>query len=146
MPLPAFGPDGNLPVGIYPATLREMIERFGTPSPARMLVALRLERIYRMALATGQVARFVVFGSFITAKFEPNDVDVFLLMENTFDAASIAGESRVLFDPTSAQAHFGASVFWLRKLAALEGEEKMVEDWQRTREGGRRGIVEIIPE
>jgi hypothetical protein len=45
-----------------------------------------------------------------------------------------------------AQAHFGASVFWLRRLAAWEGEQAAVEYWQVKREGGRRGIVEIIPE
>jgi hypothetical protein len=32
---------------------------------------------------TGKVARFVVFGSFVTAKDEPNDVDVILLVEDS---------------------------------------------------------------
>jgi hypothetical protein len=47
------------------------------------LVALgqRLERIYAIAHATGHLRRFVVLVSFITAKEEPNDVDVFLIME-----------------------------------------------------------------
>jgi len=33
------------------------------------------------------LARFVVCGSFVTNTLEPNDVDVFLLMAGTFDAA-----------------------------------------------------------
>jgi len=77
-------------------------------------MALRLERIYRLAWATGHLARFVVFGSFVTAKLEPNDVDVFLLMEDTFDGTQLSGESRLLFDHAATQAHFGGSVFWLR--------------------------------
>jgi hypothetical protein len=42
-------------------------------------VGLRLERIYNIAWATGHLARCVVFGSFVTAKLVPNDVDIFLL-------------------------------------------------------------------
>jgi hypothetical protein len=88
----------------------------------------------------------VVFGSFVTAKPEPNDVDVFLLMADTFDADTLTGEARLLFDHASAQAHFGASVFWLRRLAALGGEEVAMGHWQIKRDGSLRGIVEIIPE
>jgi hypothetical protein len=146
MPIPGFQEDGNLPVGIWRATLREVIDRLGTLSPHRMLIALRLERIYRVAIATGQVGRFIVFGSFVTGKPDPNDVDVFLLMDDTFDSAGLLGEAKLLFDHLPAQAHFGASVFWIRRLAALNGEEAAVEDWQHTREGGKRGIIDIVSE
>jgi hypothetical protein len=105
-----------------------------------------LDRIYRLALATGHLARFVVFGSFVTANPEPNDPDVFLLMADTFDLGLLRGEVRLLFDHAAAQSHFGATVFWLRRLACLGGEQETTEHWQVTREGSRRGIVEIIPE
>lgn len=49
-------------------------------------------------METGRVARFIIFGSFITAKPEPNDIDIFLLMEDDFDAEQLTGESRWLFD------------------------------------------------
>lgn len=49
----------------------------------------------------------------------------------------------LLFDHPAAQAHFGASIFWLRQLAALPSEEGAVQGWQRKRDGTRRGIVEI---
>jgi hypothetical protein len=111
-----------------------------------MTSAQRLERIYRLAAATGHVARFIVFGSFVTAKPDPNDVDVFLLMDDGFDVATITGEARLLFDHAAAQAHFGASVFWLRRLTALGGEQATIEHWQIRRDGGLRGIVEIVPE
>ena len=107
-------------------------------------MALRLQSLYRLAMTTGCVARFVVFGSFVTAKAEPNDVDLFMLMSDTFDLGRLAGEARLLFDHAIAQSHSGASVFWLRRLAALGGEQ--IEDWQIKRDGGKRGIVEIVPE
>lgn len=147
MPLPPFDENGDLPIAVHRATLRETIARFGTVNPRRMIVALRLEHIYRLAVATGQLARFIVFGSFVTSKEDPNDVDVFMLMEDGFDMRTLAGDARILFgDHLVAQNNFGASVFWLRRLAALSGERSTIEDWQFKRDRSQRGILEIIAE
>ncbi len=101
-------------------------------------------RVYSLAVGTGHLARFIVFGSFITAGLQPNDVDVFLLMDDGFDAGQLTGETVFVFDHTVAQPYFGASVFWLRRQAALGGEQTTVEYWQTKRDGTRRGIVEVI--
>lgn len=138
--LPPLGKDGDLPLGVYRATLQETLRRFGKGSRQRF------ERVYRVSVGTGHLARFVVFGSFVSAKREPADVDVFLLMEDTFDMGQLTGEARVLFDHAAAQAHFGASVFWLRRLAALGGEEQAIAGWQIKRDGTCRGIIEIVEE
>jgi len=111
-----------------------------------MAVAERLERVYRLTQATGHLVRFVVFGSFVTDKPEPHDVDVFLVMDDAFDAGTLPGETVLVFDHAAAAAHFGASVFWVRRLAAFGGEQAAVEYWQVKRDGGRRGIVEITEE
>jgi hypothetical protein len=144
--LPPLTDTGNLPVGVHSAFLSEVLHRFGTGSAQRQAVWLRLERIHRIAETSGHLARFIVFGSFVTAKPEPADLDVFLLMEDTFDASRLSGEARLLFDHPAAQAWFGASVFWLRRLAALDGEDATIEQWRVTRDGSLRGIVEIAPE
>lgn len=143
MPLPPLETTGDLPVGVHSATLQEMTSGFGTSNARRKILMTRLERIYRVAAGTGSVAHFIVFGSFITAKPEPNDVDVFMLMENDFDANHLIGEARWLFDHYAADAFFGASVFWLRRLAAVGGEQATIEYWQVKRDGGFRGIIEI---
>ena len=44
------------------------------------------------------------------------------------------------------QDHFGCSVFWLRRMAAMGGEQAAIEDWQIKRDGTERGIVEITVE
>lgn len=111
-----------------------------------MAVAERLERVYRLAQATGHLARFVVFGSFVTDKLEPHDVDVFLVMDDAFDGGAVPSEGALLFDHPAADAHFGASVFWVRRLAAFGGEQAAIEYRQVKREGGHRGIVEISEE
>jgi hypothetical protein len=84
-----------------------------------------------------------VFGSFVTAKPEPNDVDVFMVMDDHFDVTKVAQPTAVLFDHPSAQSILGASVFWVRSMAALGGEDAAVADWMLTREGRSRGILEI---
>jgi hypothetical protein len=144
--LPAFNEAGDLPPGVHRATLPEVLERFGQGSAQRCAVAERLNRVFRLAASTARLARFVVFGSFVTAKAEPNDVDVVLLMEDSFDLAAVTGEAALVFRHGEAAAHFGASVFWSSRSGALGGEQAMIEYWQVRREGGRRGIVEIVPE
>jgi hypothetical protein len=141
---PKFDSNGDLPVGIYQATLAEVIEHFGTGTLQRQIVARRLERIYSLASGTGQMARFVVFGSFVTGKPEPNDVDIFLLMEDTFDSGQIFGEASIIFDHTAAQHHEGASVFWIRQMAAIGGEQAALEYWQIKRDKTQRGIIEVV--
>jgi hypothetical protein len=88
----------------------------------------------------------VVFGSFVTAEEEPGDVDIVLLMEDTFDLSTVVDEAALVFQHMEADAHFGASVFWTRRSGALGGEQAMIEYWQIRRDGGRRGIVEVLPE
>jgi hypothetical protein len=146
MALPDLTKTGDLPVGIHQATLPEIIFRFGTGSRRRRMLALRLERIHRIASDTGHLFRFVVFGSFVSWKLEPNDVDVFMIMADNFDIGTLSGEARLLFDHITAQIHFGCSVFWVRRMAALGGEQVSIEDWQIKRDGSRRGVVEITSE
>lgn len=146
MGFPAFNKKGDLPPGVYRATLREIMELFGQGSLQRRAVADRLTRLYALVNSTGSLARFVVFGSFVTAKANPNDVDIVVLMEDSFDLESVTGEAALVFQHLQAEAWFGASVFWTRRAGALGGEQEMIEYWQARREGGKRGIVEIIPE
>jgi hypothetical protein len=146
MALPALTDDGELPAGVYAASLREVLGRFGVGSTQRMALAVRLDRVYRVAQASGHLARFVVFRSFVTSKTVPQDVDVFLVMADAFDASELTGDARLFFDHGAAQAHFGTSVFWVRQRSAWPNEEAAVEFWQVKRGGSRRGIVEIVSE
>ena len=142
-----FTEAGDLPVGVHLLSLAEAIAHFGLGSDRRKLLALRLERVHAIASQTGHLVRFVVFGSFVTDKREPNDVDVFMIMDDNFDMEALVGEARLLFaDHSAAQIHFGCSVFWVRRMAAYGGEQAAIEDWQIKRDGMHRGIIEIKAE
>jgi len=144
MTFPEFDENGDLPVDVYRATLPEVVEHFGTLTLQRRRIAQRLIRIFDLAFRTKYLKRFVIFGSFVTAKLYPNDIDIFLLMDDEFDPNQISGESAIIFSNLAAQEYEGASVFWLRSFAAIGGEQNAVEDWQYKRDETRRGIVEII--
>ena len=66
------------------------------------------------------------------------------LCEDTFDIRQVADEIRIIFNHMAAQNYEGASIFWLRRLAALDGEEAAIEHWQIKRDGKKRAIVEVL--
>jgi hypothetical protein len=65
---PEFDAEGDLPLGVYTGTIAEVVDHFGTGTLRRQHVARRLVRIYELVNQTRQVARFVIFGSFVTGK------------------------------------------------------------------------------
>jgi hypothetical protein len=119
--IPALNTNGDLPQGIHAATLDEVFATFGNANSGRGALFQRLERIHGIAARTGHLARFVVFGSFVTDKPVPNDVDVFMVFDDSFDASVCDSEVLLMLDHATADSHFGASVFWLRRPAAIVG-------------------------
>ena len=80
--------------GTTEATLQVVLEHFGQGSLQRQLVASRLGKIYNLAKSTNQLVRFIIYGSFITDKPNPNDVDVFLVIIDDFDKYHFQGDVR----------------------------------------------------
>lgn len=134
MSLPKFNSSGDLPPGVYCVSWAEVVERWGTGGPQRASCTRR----------TGCLRRFVIFGSYVTTKSDPNDVDVVLVMDDAFRLEDCPVESRGLFEHAIAQARFGASVFWIRP-ALLIGEtlDEFIAYWQIKRDGSQRGIVDV---
>jgi len=77
---PAFNELGDLPIGLYRATLAEVIAHFGHDTAQRMAITARLAHIYALVRHTGSVQRFIIFGSYVTAAPNPRDIDIFLVM------------------------------------------------------------------
>ena len=144
MSLPAFNSVGELPKGVHAASVNEVITRFGGGNRARQVATASLVRIHDAAKATGKLERFVIFGSYITDKAEPNDVDVVLIMADDFRFLDCTGETRRLFIHDQAADEFGASVFWVRPSAILKGTlDEFIASWQVKRDKSLRGIVEV---
>jgi len=146
MPLPDFNENGDLPPGMHVAAFDEVVARFGVGLPQRQEVTARFRVIFDLAIGTNCLERLVIFGSYVSAVAEPNDVDIILVMRDDFRPENCPAQSRVLFDHQRADNELGASVFWLRP-DMLIGEplDGFLSHWQFKRDGQRRGIVEIRP-
>ena len=101
-------------------------------------------RIYELARRTGKLERFIIFGSYVTTKPEPNDVDIILIMRDDFLLPECDEETSPVFYHRQAQAKLGASVFWTSPSGVLlESVDQFIAHWQIKRDHGRHGIVEI---
>ena len=139
--IPPFRPDGYLPEGVHLAGESEAVFCFGSSTPRRRRLAVRLRRWVALAREV-HAPRFLLDGSFVTAKPEPGDIDAVILLPADF-AARVAAEDEPAIELES--------MLLTRRpeeLFAAEDETDW-DEWAtffaRTREADRRrkGLVEI---
>jgi len=130
--LPLFNDIGYLPPGVHRASLAEVIERFGRPSPIRREQAQSIEWLLPVCRAAG-IARLIINGSFVTSDPQPNDVDCVLLQGRGYDELSIA----------AAELEQGLPFLSLQ-IVRQEAFDHLVDAFFATdRYGAPKGIVEI---
>lgn len=93
--IPAFRPDGYLPVGVHLSDEAEVTFRFGSSTPRRRRLVLRLRRWITLAKQVG-VRRFLLDGSFVTAKPDPDDIDAVVLLSASFQSQVVRGDEAAL--------------------------------------------------
>jgi Family of unknown function (DUF6932) len=146
MSLPETLANGFLPSGVHAARLDAIIERFGSVTPRRVVLADRLQELLRLAQATQQLQRAFLFGSFITDASFPRDLDVFLLMQEGFDREfrALPPLQREVFDYAQARLLFEADVFWATEAIGAKELMAWLSVYQLSREMVPRGIVEVL--
>lgn len=107
MSLPIFTPEGFLPEGIHAASLRETLERFGSGSEARDRQAELLRQIVESAKPYETIKRLLIWGSFVTTKREPNDLDYSIVVSVFHRETPIAPEHARFFIPVAARMYYG---------------------------------------
>jgi hypothetical protein len=142
--LPAFNHDGNLPEGIHVATADEVSVRFATPSARRQWLGEQLRSLVALAKSTGQLVRVFLWGSFVTSKEVPNDLDVLLVMSTEFAVEAVSAQAHVVFDHVQARLHFQADVFWTKASIDPQVLHLWLDTYQTGKDFTRRGIVEVI--
>lgn len=81
--IPEFDENGNLPPGVYLATIDEIEAKFGRESEVRRAGMQSLMWLLDL-VRRDDVRRLVINGSFVTDKIEPDDVDCVLLVGPEF--------------------------------------------------------------
>lgn len=145
MGMSPFNTQGDLPSGVHWATLAEVLQRFGHGAPERVIVTERLQRVIALAQGTGKLERVFIWGSDVTDKPDPGDIDLFLVRAPDCESNDYTGETRLVFDSATAERLLGATVFWMTSGAGTQTTVVgFLEQFQIRRDGGRRGLVEVL--
>jgi len=142
--IPEFNTDGNLPEGIYTADEKEFMDRFCVHSARRKWLGERLTELFALLKATGKAKRLFIWGSFISAKESPNDIDVLLIMADDFHLENMPEDCRDIFNYVRARLKFNMDIFWSKRSIGEDVIKLWLDTYQTTKDFKRRGIMEVI--
>jgi hypothetical protein len=111
--LPDFNTDGYLEPGSYLVSLEETLARFGSGSVARERLGKLLRLIIERARNYNTIKRVIVWGSFVSNKLEPRDLDYSLIVDPRHRRITIAAEDRRFFVPVDARIFYGVDKAYL---------------------------------
>ena len=141
MALPEFLADGYLPEGLHLCDESELLQRFGSDNLCRRRLGIRVQTWLALARAI-RAKRFLIDGSFVTAKEQPNDVDaVIWLPDNFLDQVEFREEPAMMIEEMLVT-QSPEELFPARN---AKDWKEWVETFSRTREavGHQKGIVEV---
>ena len=132
--LPPFNDFGNLPQGIHPCSMAELVARFGNGSDEWAAEINELVRFIEVAKTAG-VRRLLVNGSFVTDKLSPNDVDIVCLPGTDYPRQGLPLDSDELVWP-----------FLQIIIAADDADFEAWATWQFATDRRKRpkGVVEVL--
>lgn len=146
MAIPALEPDGFLPVGLHDCTLEEIRITFGSfqGSERRPQLFARLRELVREVESAKFIRSLLVDGSFATAKPDPNDIDLVLMLSRNHDfAADLLPHEYNLLSKRRVQKRYGFDMVAVRE-GTVEFEEALAF-FERVRQqpGRRKGILRL---
>ena len=142
--IPDFEENGKLPQGIHKANFPEVKKVFGTTSARRKWLIKILEKIIELAKSTGSLERVILWGSFVSNKEFPQDIDLLLIFKDDLIVESVGSEAKPIFDHVQAKILFNADIFWSKSSLGQETLDLWLDTYQMTRDFEPRGIVEVI--
>jgi hypothetical protein len=108
----------SLPAGICrPASTADWEDfrrRFGLGTPRRLWLFGSFRALVRLAASTGKLRRVFIWGTFVTTKRVPKDVDVLLIMHEGFDVERAPVAAQVVFNSIRSKLLFESDVLWAR--------------------------------
>jgi hypothetical protein len=148
MPIPELNEHGFLPEGIHEASLEEVRERFGRfqRTDRRPTPFTRLALFLAEVRASGLVEAVIVDGSFVSAKDEPSDIDLILVLRPDHDYhAQLKPFEYNALSKGSVRRRYRFDI-----LIAHQGsdeQKKYVDLFQRVKNVPdlRKGVVEVRP-
>jgi len=119
----------------------EFFARFGSGTPQRECVAARLRQAFTLVRPLEIIAGVIVWGSFVTAKPDPADVNILWVTRPIFDRSRLAVQIDVRFDPVLARRLYGIDVLSMPEGSAYLST--LLDGLSVTRAFTKRGLVEV---
>ena len=138
--IPEFYDGMYLPDGEHEASWDEVHERFGKPTEARQALSRRLKHFLDVAKNCAFI-RVYLFGSFISGKEEPGDVD--LMYSSDLDFDSLTQQCRELLNYSVIKAREGWDMFCCSDTPSSSPLGNLLEAWKEDRDKKRRGMIVI---
>jgi predicted nucleotidyltransferase len=92
---------------------------------------------------TRNVSQIYLFGSFVSGKASPNDVDLLVVMNAGFSTTQIGGKVLELFQHDVCRIRYHADLFWVTEAVGNARIEDLLEVFSRDREGRTQSVVEV---
>jgi hypothetical protein len=141
--LPELTGEGELPPGAHAADWQALQARFGRSSSRRVWLSGRLRAALDVAATNGKLRRVFIWGSFVTAKQAPKDLDILLIMDEDFEVDDLAVAAQAVFDSVRAKLLFESDIFWARASIGRELLDVWLDTYLTSRSFRKRGIVEL---
>jgi len=124
-------------------TLAEIRQRYGTHTARRQFLWQRLQTIVQLLAATGALRRLYLFGSFVTEKPNPGDLDCLAVMASGFTTAHLTPALMTVFQHDVCRLYYQADVFWITEAVGQEHLEALLAVFARDRSGNPQPLVEV---
>ena len=92
------------------ADWKEFQSRFGGSLLRRVWLSGRLLTLLKLTATTGKLQRVFIWGSFVTAKPAPRDLDILPIMDQDFEVDGVGAAAQDVFDSMRAKLLFQSDV------------------------------------
>jgi hypothetical protein len=140
--IPDLNEDGLLPLGLHPATLEEIGERFGRANPVRTRLFRGLTRALHNLREAG-VERVYIDGSFVTDKQFPNDVDGCWDADSPVDLGELDAVFLDFSDHRRQMKERYGVDFFLASSVEGESRQAFLDFFQVDRDGRSKGVLVV---
>jgi hypothetical protein len=148
MSIPELNENGLLPTGVHEAAMDEVRERFGRfqRTDQRASLFLKLSQLLAEVRSTGLIAAVIVNGSFVTAKDEPSDIDLILVLRQDHDfGADLKPFQYNVLSKRRVRARFRFDSLVARESSAEYAQYVNFFQEVKGRPGSRKGVLKVLP-
>lgn len=124
-------------------SLAEIRQRYGEHTARRQFLWQRLQTIVQLLTATGALLRLYLFGSFITAKPNPGDLDCLAVMASGFTTDHLPPSLVTVFQHDVCRLYYQADVIWVTEAVGQEHLDALLAVFTRDRSGNPQALVEV---